>query len=207
MALKGLHPPLKGHVVVELMDIDNRSIVEIIGDPMVETVVSHDIIGRLMLLAARNPGVNSVYDEVFGFQNDEFYLTEWPELVGRTLPEIALMLPEAVPIGFKRAERRGRPDFAWSKEEEADCEWGHTREGRFLKYGIELNPAPDSVTQKKKCNTIKAQTASGHHTAEGFALKLIRTPSCPPPPFSLPFSPPLPRGLWRRRRLRLRLGR
>ena len=49
LALKGLDPPLKGHVVIELMDVDNRSIVELIGDPLVETVVSHDIIGRLMV--------------------------------------------------------------------------------------------------------------------------------------------------------------
>ncbi len=63
LALKGL--AIRGHVVVELMDVDNRSIVELIGDPLVETVVSHDIIGRLLLLAVRNPGVNSVYDEVF----------------------------------------------------------------------------------------------------------------------------------------------
>ena len=49
LALKGLDPPVKGHVVIELMDVDNRSIVELIGDPLVETVVSHDIIGRLMV--------------------------------------------------------------------------------------------------------------------------------------------------------------
>ena len=49
LALKGLDPPVRGHVVIELMDVDNRSIVELIGDPLVETVVSHDIIGRLMV--------------------------------------------------------------------------------------------------------------------------------------------------------------
>jgi hypothetical protein len=64
LALKGLRPIPKAYVVVELMDIDNRSIVELVGEPMVETVVSHDIIGRLLLLSARNPGVNSVFDQV-----------------------------------------------------------------------------------------------------------------------------------------------
>ena len=143
LALKGLHPPLRGHVVVELMDIDNRSIVELIGEPMVETVVSHDIIGRLMLLAARNPGVNGVYDEVFGFQNDEFYLRRWPELEGRTFREITLMMPDAVPIGFRR-HNRNRPGRS---VDDGNPDWVHTPDGRFQKYGIEINPLPNAVLE------------------------------------------------------------
>lgn len=62
LALKGLD--IGGHVVVELMDIDNMMTVELIGRPIVETVVSHSIIGRMLLLATRNPGVANIYDEV-----------------------------------------------------------------------------------------------------------------------------------------------
>ena len=171
LALKGLHPPLRGHVVVELMDIDNRSIVELVGEPMVETVVSHDLIGRLMLLSARNPGVNGVYDEIFGFQHDEFYIKRWPELVGKTFAEITFMFPDAVPLGFKRRKRRNRPDHIIDREAEVEAEWVHTKEGRFQKYGIEINPPHDSVMEPgDRLLVLAADDDSYEPSVIGYAL-------------------------------------
>ena len=46
----------------------------LIGGDDVETCVSHDVLGRLMLMSAREPGLASVYGEVLGFEGDEFYL-------------------------------------------------------------------------------------------------------------------------------------
>jgi len=171
LALKGLHPPLRGHVVVELMDIDNRSIVELIGEPMVETVVSHDLTGRLMLLAARNPGVNGVYDEIFGIQHDEFYIKRWPELVGKTLTEITFMFPEAVPLGFKRRKRRNRADHIIDRDAEVEADWVHTKEGRFQKYGIEINPPQDSVMEPGDGLLVLAADDDSYEPSEtGYAL-------------------------------------
>jgi len=179
LALKGLSPPIKGHVVVELMDIDNRSIVELIGEPMVETVVSHDIIGRLMLLAVRNPGVNGVYDEVFGFQNDEFYIKKWPELEGLTFEAITLMMPDAVVLGFHRHHKHRRrrssgeaqllegfPELALGEEEDSDPDWVHTKEGRFQKYGVEINPHKDSLMEPGDGVLVLAADDDSYHPTE-----------------------------------------
>ena len=70
LALKGLpaHAPLRGFIVAEIIDVDNREIVEIIGGEDIEVIQSHDICGRLMLLAVRHPGLAEVYDCLFGFQ-------------------------------------------------------------------------------------------------------------------------------------------
>ena len=38
-----------GHIVCDVCDVDNEELVLLVGDGMVETVVSHDIVGRLML--------------------------------------------------------------------------------------------------------------------------------------------------------------
>ena len=46
----------------------------LVGGDDVETCVSHDVLGRLMLMSAREPGLASVYGEVLGFGGDEFYL-------------------------------------------------------------------------------------------------------------------------------------
>ena len=59
---------LAGHVVAEVRDKDNEALIHLIGRGNVETVVSHDIIGRLMLMSVRQPGLAEVYGSVLGFE-------------------------------------------------------------------------------------------------------------------------------------------
>lgn len=51
---------LRGHVVVELSDLDNEPLVKLVGGELIETVVSHDVIGRLMIQCALQPGLAQV---------------------------------------------------------------------------------------------------------------------------------------------------
>ena len=46
-------------------------------------VVAHDIIGRLMIQCARQPGLAYVFSHIFEFDGNEIYIKEWPELVGK----------------------------------------------------------------------------------------------------------------------------
>jgi hypothetical protein len=45
---------------VELSDLDNEVLVKLVGVDLVETVVAHDVIGRLMIKSARQPGLAQV---------------------------------------------------------------------------------------------------------------------------------------------------
>lgn len=81
--------------------MDNEPLVKLVGGDLVQTVVSHDIIGRLMIQCALQPGLAAVYDELMGFEGCEFYLQHWPELTGKTFGDALLSFPEAVPIGVK----------------------------------------------------------------------------------------------------------
>ena len=47
--------------------MDNDQLVRMVGGDLVETVVSHDIIGRLMIQCARQPGLASVWEQLLGF--------------------------------------------------------------------------------------------------------------------------------------------
>ena len=95
---------LAGHVVAEVRDKDNEALIHLIGRGNVETVVSHDVIGRLMLMSVRQPGLAEVYGSILGFEGDEFYTEHWPQLVGTSWKDVQLMLPEAVPIGIRNAK-------------------------------------------------------------------------------------------------------
>lgn len=69
------------------------------GHRHVETLVSHDIVGRLMLMSVRQPGLANVYAEVLGFSGAEFYTEHWPQLVGKCFDDLQACFPDAVPIG------------------------------------------------------------------------------------------------------------
>ena len=106
MSLKGID--VGCHVVVEMSDIDNDELVHLVGKGMVETVVAHDIIGRLMIQCARQPGLAHILEKLLGFDGDEFYFGEWPELVGKTFLDASFAFDQAVVIGVKP----GNPESA-----------------------------------------------------------------------------------------------
>lgn len=60
LSLTGVKERLRGHIVVELSDLDNEVLVKLVGGELVETVVAHDVIGRLMIQCARQPGLAQV---------------------------------------------------------------------------------------------------------------------------------------------------
>ncbi|XP_028550902.1 probable ion channel CASTOR isoform X3 [Dendrobium catenatum] len=69
LSLTGVKDGLKGHIVVELSDIDNEVLVKLVGGDLVETVVAHDVIGRLMIQCARQPGLAQIWEDILGFEN------------------------------------------------------------------------------------------------------------------------------------------
>eukprot|EP00736_Rhodelphis_marinus_P003616 Rmarinus@m.15581 len=101
LALRSLGEPLRGYIVAELRDVDNSSLLEMVDRSIVETIISHDLIGRLLLQSSREPGLAGVYCDLFGFEGAEFYFSQWDELNGRTFEEAIYMFPDAIPIGVK----------------------------------------------------------------------------------------------------------
>ena len=91
----------QAHVTCELRDVDNKHLVEMVGKGLVETVCAHDVIGRLMIQCARAAGLAHVLENLMGFDGDEFYLKEWPELTGKKFGEIFVRFDDAVPLGIK----------------------------------------------------------------------------------------------------------
>ncbi|KAL7532696.1 hypothetical protein ACHAXR_004791 [Thalassiosira sp. AJA248-18] len=91
----------KAHVVVEVQDIDNQELFPLVAPDFAEVVVTHDIIGRLMIQCARCPGLASVLEAMMGFEGSEFYFEEWPELTGKTFYDITCRFDDAVPLGIK----------------------------------------------------------------------------------------------------------
>ncbi|KAJ6348961.1 hypothetical protein OIU77_006533 [Salix suchowensis] len=108
LSLTGVKEGLKGHIVVELSDLDNEVLVKLVGGDLVETVVAHDVIGRLMIQCARQPGLAQIWEDILGFENCEFYIKRWPQLHGMQFEDILISFPDAIPCGIKVASCSGK---------------------------------------------------------------------------------------------------
>lgn len=108
LSLTGVREGLKGHVVVEMSDLDNEPLVKLVGGELIETVVAHDVIGRLMIQCALQPGLAQIWEDILGFENAEFYIKRWPQLDGAPFEDVLLSFPEAIPCGVKVAADGGK---------------------------------------------------------------------------------------------------
>ncbi|KAF9661746.1 hypothetical protein SADUNF_Sadunf19G0100600 [Salix dunnii] len=108
LSLTGVKEGLKGHIVVELSDLDNEVLVKLVGGDLVQTVVAHDVIGRLMIQCARQPGLAQLWEDILGFENCEFYIKRWPQLHGMKFEDILISFPDAIPCGIKVASCGGK---------------------------------------------------------------------------------------------------
>ncbi|XP_057978181.1 ion channel DMI1 isoform X8 [Malania oleifera] len=122
LSLTGVKEGLRGHVVVEMSDLDNEPLVKLVGGELVETVVAHDVIGRLMIQCALQPGLAQIWEDILGFENAEFYIKRWPQLDGMRFEDVLISFPDAVPCGIKVAADGGKiiinPDDNYVLEED-----------------------------------------------------------------------------------------
>eukprot|EP00667_Euglena_gracilis_P003442 EG_transcript_3453 len=102
LCLKGMG--CVGHVVAELQDIDNQALIHIVGGTLVESVVAHDFIGRLIVQSGRQPGLAQVMETLLGFGGHEFYMKAWPELVGERFGDVLFQFQDAIPLGILAAD-------------------------------------------------------------------------------------------------------
>ncbi|KZV34805.1 hypothetical protein F511_00707 [Dorcoceras hygrometricum] len=146
LSLTGVKEGLRGHIVVELSDLDNEVLVKLVGGDLVQTVVAHDVIGRLMIQCARQPGLAQIspfvlrhlasfstfrslfvnfpvqiWEDILGFENCEFYIKRWPQLDGMQFEDVLISFPEAIPCGVKVASSGGKitlnPDDSYVLQE------------------------------------------------------------------------------------------
>ncbi|KAA8527239.1 hypothetical protein F0562_034664 [Nyssa sinensis] len=121
LSLTGVKEGLRGHIVVELSDLDNEVLVKLVGGDLVETVVAHDVIGRLMIQCARQPGLAQIWEDILGFENCEFYIKRWQQLDGMQFEDVLISYPDAIPCGVKAASCGGKiilnPDDSYVLQE------------------------------------------------------------------------------------------
>jgi len=92
------------HIVTQIRDIDCVPLLDLVCGDRIETIVSHDIVGRLMVMSVRQPGLAKIYEQLLGFEGDEFYFKPWPQVIGKRYGDLFQYFIDAIPLGVRTAD-------------------------------------------------------------------------------------------------------
>jgi len=88
------------HIVSLIHERENLDAAVIAGEGKAEIIFFKDIIARVIANTCRQPGLSAALVEMFGFDGDEFYFEEFPELVGNKFADILNKFEKSVVVGL-----------------------------------------------------------------------------------------------------------
>ncbi|MGW3322790.1 CASTOR/POLLUX-related putative ion channel [Streptomyces virginiae] len=107
LALAAAVPEPGGAVVVAAVrDTRNHLTARLAAGPGGHVLCVDDIIARLLVQTAREPGLSLVYQELLDFAGDEFYTAAAQGLAGRTFGEALVAFTTSSVVGLLRADSR-----------------------------------------------------------------------------------------------------
>ena len=142
------------HLVVEVMESDSEPQLNIVGGGegnMFTAMVTSAIIGRLLLIFVRKPGLARAYDELLGFRGNKFYVQRCEQLTGIRWRDVGLHFPDAVPFGIRS---------------------GHA---------IKLNPKPETIFRRRDEIVLLASSPAATRWTHAHNLPPLRRLAASPP--------------------------
>ncbi|MEV6676523.1 NAD-binding lipoprotein [Streptomyces erythrochromogenes] len=107
LALDAALPRPRGTVVVAAVrDSRNHLTAQLAAGPGGHVLCADEIIARLLVQTARQPGLSLVYQDLLDFDGDEFYTAAARGLAGRTFGEALLAFTTSSVVGLLHADGR-----------------------------------------------------------------------------------------------------
>lgn len=91
------------HIVTEIVDPKNLDIAKVVGQDEVELVLTGDLVARIIAQVCRQPGLSSIYTELFSYTGNEIYFQTEPPLTDKTFGEALLAYEDSAVIGLCRS--------------------------------------------------------------------------------------------------------
>ena len=92
------------HVVAQIHDPKNMEVARMVGKGEVELIQISDLISRIIAQTCRQSGLSIVYAELLGYEGDEMYLQEEPDLVGKQFGQTLFAYEDSSVIGLMPAK-------------------------------------------------------------------------------------------------------
>jgi len=96
--------PQPYHIVAQVHSPKTLEVVNLIGGNQVETLLTNDLISRIMVQTCRQSGLSAVYMELLDFEGNEIYFQKERKLQGKTYGEILLAYGNAAVMGIKQSD-------------------------------------------------------------------------------------------------------
>jgi ion channel POLLUX/CASTOR len=94
------------HIVAGIRNPRNYEIAEVAGKNEVQWLVTSDVVARVIAQTSLQPGLSSVYDDLFDFANNEIYFKEEPLVCGRTFEQAVRASDQNAIIGIYTREHK-----------------------------------------------------------------------------------------------------
>jgi hypothetical protein len=106
----------KPRMVAEIAQKRNVDIARIAGARSIPLVSSSEIISKVIVQSARQPGISSVYAEIFSRGDNRSFVFACPDAVDKRFGDVAHWFPDAVLIGVAWHDDAGRAVAALNPE-------------------------------------------------------------------------------------------
>ncbi len=102
-SIRGRFPASQSiHICAAINEADNLQVAQIAGRGFAEVMNFSQAIARIMAQVCYQPGLSSVYLELFDFAGDEIYIERIAELAGQTFGEACLAFDRSTVLGLVR---------------------------------------------------------------------------------------------------------
>lgn len=91
----------KYNIVTEIFDMQNKSIIDLVGKDEIEITFTNDLISRLIVQTCRQRGLSVVYNELLSFSGSEIYFVKDADIHGKSFNEIFYGYKDEIIIGYK----------------------------------------------------------------------------------------------------------
>ena len=142
-------------LAAEIAQERNYELARIASAGRLQIVSSAKVISKVIVQAIRNPGLSSIYSELFSPAGNSIYVQRVPECTDATIEDIAYRITNAIPIGI-----------TWEKHQDGN-----------LRHAVALNPEPDYEIAADEMLVLLAHGLPVHYaaSASGYQPSLART--------------------------------
>ena len=154
LAAKNDWPGKAPTLTSEIAHERNYELARIASREKLQIVSSAKVISKVIVQAIRNPGLSSIYNELFSPHGNGIYVQQVPECTDVAIEDIAYRITDAIPIGI-----------SWEKQ----------KDGK-LQHAAALNPEPDYEIAEDEKLVLVARGLPVHYVASetGYQSQLAR---------------------------------
>ena len=121
----------------------NYELARIASRGRLQIVSSAKVISKVIVQTIRNPGLSSIYHELFSPAGNGIYVQRVPECTDAAIEDIAYRITDAIPIGI-----------TWEKQQDGS-----------LRHAVALNPEPDYEIAADETLVLIARGLPVHYVA------------------------------------------